>query len=382
MTPTRPDRALSTTASSSTRQRWRAAVVAVAETIQATLPPCNGRLERAVALALEGHVDLHAGGVAMVVSQHEPTTRYTVNGQCNCPDASTAPQGWCKHRLAAQIARQAQLLMQSGKPTSIATLPHSSRVAIPKENAMTRQYVRDNDETAIQDAIEQAERACQEAVSMTPAVYRGFLRFIRQNKKVAGTSSHPVYAAIRLPYMGVDGRVKMAIDDHRQQQGTLSIETQFETEPVTGQLVCKATVASSLFGSVTAHARVFINGKGVDATNPLENAETSAIGRALGFMGFGLLGSGVASAEEILQAGAAQVSPQSASEADTPEPPISDAVDAKPPSDRQHAYLRDLLGRTGVAEAEVSTRLAGVTTSQEASTLINQLRAQLREPAA
>lgn len=48
-------------------------------------------------------------------------------------------------------------------------------------------------------------------------------------------------------------------------------------------------------------ASVNIGGRGVDATNPIENAETSALGRALGLAGFGSLES-VASAEEVISA--------------------------------------------------------------------------------
>ena len=112
-----------------------------------------------------------------------------------------------------------------------------------------------------------------------------------------------MYAEIRQPYMGVDGRVAMARDDHRTHGGTLVMQTVFETEPVSGQLLCRATVTSSLYVGVTAHARVFVEGSGVNQTNPLENAETSAIGRALGFLGgYGLFGTGLASAEEVLAA--------------------------------------------------------------------------------
>jgi hypothetical protein len=155
-------------------------------------------------------------------------------------------------------------------------------------------------EDAIQESIEQAERACRAAVEETPESYRGFLTFIRQNKRVGGSRQNPLYAAIRLPDMRVDGRVKMALDEHRQQGATLVIHTQFESEPASDQLMCRATVTSALLGTVTAHARVFLNGSGVDATNPMENAETSAVGRALGFLGYGLYGTGIASAEEVL----------------------------------------------------------------------------------
>ena len=134
---------------------------------------------------------------------------------------------------------------------------------------------------AVQDAIEQAERACQAAIESTPAAYRGFLTLLRQHKRVAGTKANPVFVPIRLPYMSVDGRVKMALDEHRAQGASLAIQTQFEVEPTSGQLLCRATVASALLGTATAHARVFLNGTGVDATNPLENAETSAVGSAL-----------------------------------------------------------------------------------------------------
>ena len=107
-------------------------------------------------------------------------------------------------------------------------------------------------EEAVKAAVEQAERACVAAVEETPEAYRGFLTFIRQNKRVAGTRAKPAFASIRLPYMGVDGRVKMAQDEHRERDASLVIQTQFETEPAADQLTCRAVVTSSLLGTATA----------------------------------------------------------------------------------------------------------------------------------
>lgn len=229
-------------------------------------------------------------------------------------------------------------------------------------------------DTAVQDAIEQAERACQAAIENTPPAYRGFLTLIRQYKRVAGTKANPVFAPIRLPYMSVDGRIKMALDTHREQGASLAIQTQFDVEPTSGQLLCRATVASALLGTATAHARVFLNGTGVDATNPLENAETSAVGRALGFLGYGLYGTGIASAEEVLHATEARDMPRSQGNLSVPDVPTPDS---RPPSERQREFVRDLLERTGASEEEAEARIAALTTSREASVLIEQLREQV-----
>jgi len=234
-------------------------------------------------------------------------------------------------------------------------------------------------EDVVQEAIEQAERACQAAVEETLEPYRGFLTFIRQNKRVGGSRQQPLYATIRLPYMRVDGRVKMALDEHRREGATFVIQTQFETDPIADQLLCRATVTSGLLGSVTAHARVFLNGAGVDATNPMENAETSAVGRALGFLGYGLYGTGIASAEEVLlavaerEAQGADDRPSVNAEHGQPEVP---ACSRKPPSQRQLAFLRDLLEQTGRSADDIEASMAAVVTSQDASALIDQLRKQ------
>jgi hypothetical protein len=89
------------------RAAWRAAVAEIAAKAKETLPECNGRVDSAVKIVLAGDVALQADGTAWVASQSNGTTKYfVVNGECNCPDFAKAPSGWCKHRIAAGLAKR------------------------------------------------------------------------------------------------------------------------------------------------------------------------------------------------------------------------------------------------------------------------------------
>jgi hypothetical protein len=225
----------------------------------------------------------------------------------------------------------------------------------------------------------EAERNCRAAVEVTPPPYRGFLMFLPHQKKVGERCGQPLYAEVRTPYFTVDGRIKMALDEHRDKGGTFELQTTFELEPHSGQLVCRATVRSTLLGQCTATARVFLGARaGVNASNPLENGETSAVGRVLGFLGYGLVGSGIASAEEVQLAQAMRPgAPDDSPAADTPAPGSS-RLGGKPPTAKQHALLQDLLREMGIPEDAIAGQLAQLTTSREASARIDQLRSQLR----
>jgi hypothetical protein len=225
----------------------------------------------------------------------------------------------------------------------------------------------------------EAERTCRAVVEATPASYRGFLLFLPHQKKVGESRGQPLYAEIRAPYFTVDGRIKMALDEHRDKGGTFELQTAFEVEPHSGQLVCRATVRSTLLGQFTATARVFLGARtGVNASNPLENGETSAVGRVLGFMGYGLVGSGIASAEEVQFA-------QAHGPGTPDDPPAADATatgsphtSGNPLTTKQQHLLEGLLRETGVPEDAIPEHLAQITTSREASARIDQLRRQLR----
>jgi hypothetical protein len=112
---------------SSDRAAWREAVAAITEKAKAKLPECNGRVDKAVALVLNGDVELMPDGTAKVASQSNGTTAYhVVNGHCDCPDYEKAPHNFCKHRLSAAIARRAQELTKAKLDT-----PASSQAEPP-----------------------------------------------------------------------------------------------------------------------------------------------------------------------------------------------------------------------------------------------------------
>src|SRR6266478_598028 len=73
----------------------------------AQYPQEAARITRGYAIAVRGCVHLDGHGLATVQSQRQPTTWYTVNSHCACPDASRAPAGRCKHRWAKALLVQA-----------------------------------------------------------------------------------------------------------------------------------------------------------------------------------------------------------------------------------------------------------------------------------
>src|SRR6266536_1746480 len=100
---------------------WRQAVAEIAAKAKETLPECNGRVDSAVKIVLAGDVELLEGGKAKVASQSNGTTVYhVVNGECTCKDFPKAPSNWCKHRIAAGLAKRvtARLRAQLDAPAN------------------------------------------------------------------------------------------------------------------------------------------------------------------------------------------------------------------------------------------------------------------------
>ena len=82
------------------RTAWRKAVADIAEKAKAKLPECTSRVDKAVAIVLNGDVELLPDGTAKVASQSNGTAEYlVVNGECTCKDFAKAPHQLCKHRV-------------------------------------------------------------------------------------------------------------------------------------------------------------------------------------------------------------------------------------------------------------------------------------------
>ena len=95
-----------------TMQRYDAALRDAAREAVTRYAGEDGRIHRALLLALNGKVTLLADGTAWVGSGSDEEVRYFVHsGMCECQDFSRAPDHRCKHNLAVYLSRVAQAMM-------------------------------------------------------------------------------------------------------------------------------------------------------------------------------------------------------------------------------------------------------------------------------
>jgi hypothetical protein len=169
--------------------------------------------------------------------------------------------------------------------------------------------------------------ANEAALRVIPERYRDYLAYLPQNECILNwkpdedkkyypegvfywESKKKTYITLKYPYMVVAGRIKWFEDNHRETDAKYSITTNISDimellkngQPIPPGYPFVTKIISDIHGEAEALASINIGGKSVDAFFPLENAETSSLGRALAKMGYGLIGSGLASAEEVEEA--------------------------------------------------------------------------------
>jgi hypothetical protein len=138
------------------RQTFRETVALVAAKAKARLPQTvNGRIEAAARLVVNGDVELLADG-SINVGGSDPTRYYHLVGPtCTCTDFTQgkAPEGWCKHRIAAGIAKRVgELLPQEASPEGVSPAyplpeaPSSCNVYLTIGGHKVQVTLRDTDE--------------------------------------------------------------------------------------------------------------------------------------------------------------------------------------------------------------------------------------------
>jgi hypothetical protein len=117
---------------STERQQYREILATLAEKTKTKVPSLNGRVEKAMKLALLDDVALHADGSATVQSSSDPSRQYELReGTCTCRDWEQAPEHLCQHRLAAGFVRKALTLV----PQSTAVETGAPQAALPEAPA-------------------------------------------------------------------------------------------------------------------------------------------------------------------------------------------------------------------------------------------------------
>jgi hypothetical protein len=97
---------------------FRTAVLQVADKAKLVLEANASRIDKAVALVLNGFVEIVDGKCRVASQTNGKTIYHQVNGTCTCQDFTQekAPNGFCKHRLAHGLYRRAMELVQAQEP--------------------------------------------------------------------------------------------------------------------------------------------------------------------------------------------------------------------------------------------------------------------------
>ncbi|MCA1064506.1 hypothetical protein QTG56_23140 (plasmid) [Rossellomorea sp. AcN35-11] len=164
-------------------------------------------------------------------------------------------------------------------------------------------------------AKENSEKIIEQAKVLVPEPYHDFIVLLNETKKLSddcvyiddktfklGVWHKEGFGTIQTlpkPYMNVNGRIKWARDDHKESQMKLNFHP-----PVisSDNNYMSLRVESEMLGEVNVITEIPKEKTNFYNQDPLTFAHTKAKGKALGDLGYGLIGDGVSSAEEAQDA--------------------------------------------------------------------------------
>lgn len=122
--------------------------------------------------------------------------------------------------------------------------------------------------------------------------YKDFIVSIERKERLPDGT----YRSTFKDYITVAGRIKMFWDDNIAQgkQGSISTQKILEND----KEVEFTAVVSGARGTAAGTARE-LKAEGLPTKSIIESCETSAVGRALGNLGYGLIGAGITTAEDL-----------------------------------------------------------------------------------
>jgi len=138
---------MTTRTSTPDREAFREMLATLAAKTKTKIPELNGRVEKALRLALAGDVELHGNGTATVYSSSDPTRRYEIiEGTCTCRDYEQAPQHLCQHRLSAGLVRRTHALLpppapEPAPPAAAQPAAQPATVALPEARCSVNVHV-------------------------------------------------------------------------------------------------------------------------------------------------------------------------------------------------------------------------------------------------
>lgn len=184
---------------------------------------------------------------------------------------------------------------------------------------------------------------------------------------------------VDLPTIDIKGKEYVTVDtrvqEFHKQYDKGSIRTELLSDVAANRIVVVAKVwpdSSDADRFTTGHAQEMIGDGFINKASALENCETSAVGRALGFLGIGLVGS-IATADEVNKATDMAKSPdlnKPTTEQKQEIIRLSKILGVSPTADDNQAYTTYLLEAIGTPSAQ---------NQEQARQLIDRMKIDVNE---